>query len=525
MSTSLIDNQNIIRPLGGYERLLSRVTPNKTSLSLSHGACYELRGCVSDEMLLMAILYCMRKHPILHAYILKSKDDDKLQYFAYCKGNDDELCRQVLQTIEVSSYDDLKETWKKHLNNAVNAPSFPEDGPQWRLTNIVYNNPDKYIRESAWVFCFNHGIDDQGSVNIIVEDIIDFCNKNGNINSIETKRFPPSIEEAIATGLPNLATLGWTLIQLFNSLNFPQMLPFRLDQIKRTNINEYETYGNPEKRSTFLKFICMSPEETNALQQVCKDRGVKVTYVLSAAMLLVTSAFIQESVGSDALQDLRLRFLLSVGLRPYASSYYKTLNNVKSNDFTNGTVACAAGAIDYIINVPSKSTSNIQSWTGSENDIDDIFEMAKKSNDLASLILEFVPESVRLFGLGMQYIDILRVVEMEAKNVNTMGRGFSCGVSNMGIVNLNANNGNLSVKGGYYGTSHTRNGVLCQLSCMTINNNFHGCLQFTNPLTSNNEADIFTKRFERVIKSISQIHLRKYSNNIDNSDYDVVCNI
>lgn len=242
-------------------------------------------------------------------------------------------------------------------------------------------------------------------------------------------------------------------------------------------------------------------------------------------MLLATSAYIQDNCPSYNLQDIRLRFLLSVGLRPYASKYYKDLNNI-SNDFTNGTVACAAGAIDYIVPISSKTTLYAQSWTGSDKEIEDFFEIAKNSKFLANSIMCFVPESVRLFGLGMDYIDILRVVEMESKNNKNMGRGFSCGVSNMGMVDFNRHKpGNIYVKGGYYGTSHTRNGVLCQLSCMTIEKSFHGCLQFTSPLTSNDEANIYTSRFENIIRSICQLNLRKQNenNNADDLDYDIVC--
>lgn len=528
ISNNMITQQNIIRPLGGYERLLSRVTPGTSSVSLSHGACYEIKGCIPMVVMEKAIGYCMRKHPILHSYIIKTKDNDKLQYFSYCKDSIDELSRQVLQTVEVASYEELQDTWKKLFNSAVNAPSFPEEGPQWKLTNIIYNNPEKRINESAWVFCFNHGIDDQGSVNILVNDILHYCHQNGNLR-IQTKQFPPSIEEAIAPGLPNLLTLLWSLLQLYNSLTFPAMLPFRLDPVKRENVNEYNSYGDPNKRTTFLKVINISPEETKALVDICRERGVKVTYALSAAMLLATSAYIQENGNDSLLQDLKLRFLLSVGLRPYASKSYKE-SNAKNNDddFTDGTVACAAGAIDYIMKISSKSTSSAQSWTGSDSEINDLFEIAKTSKALAEATLQFVPESVRLFGLGMQYVDILRVVEMDAKNTNTMGRGFSCGVSNMGIVKLNkAHNDDgdhLFVKAGYYGTSHSRNGVLCQLSCMTINNSFQGCLQFTHPLISYDEADIFTKRFERIIRSISHTKLRK-QNRIDDNDYDIVCNM
>lgn len=38
----------------------------------------------------------------------------------------------------------------------------------FRLTNIISNN------QSAWVFCFNHGIDDQQSVNILTYDLLEY---------------------------------------------------------------------------------------------------------------------------------------------------------------------------------------------------------------------------------------------------------------------------------------------------------------------------------------------------------------
>ena len=36
----------------------------------------------------------------------------------------------------------------------------------------------------------------------------------------------------------------------------------------------------------------------------------------------------------------------------------------------------------------------------------------------------------------MQYAEILPLVEAEAKNPSTLGRGYTCGVSNVGVVKL-----------------------------------------------------------------------------------------
>jgi hypothetical protein len=145
-------------------------------------------------------------------------------------------------------------------------------------------------------------------------------------------------------------------------------------------------------------------------------------------------------------------------------------------------------------------------------------------------------------------IDILKAVEIDANNKQSLGRGFTCGVSNMGIVSFdsddnehikhnhqhqhqhdhghnqppstpnshlphhddhdddNNNNNNkqaiVSVESGYYGTSHSRNGVLCQLSTMTINDQLHGCIQFTHPLVTDDDADYFISKLQYLLQNL-----------------------
>lgn len=132
------------------------------------------------------------------------------------------------------------------------------------------------------------------------------------------------------------------------------------------------------------------------------------------------------------------------------------------------------------------------------------------------------------------FVDILTAVEMDARNPQTMGRGFSCGVSNMGRVDVRAmiNTMNaadagigsgssakkINLKEMYYGTSHGRNGVLCQLSCMTLcqgtskellagagnedRSTFHGTLQFTEPLISRSMGSSLADRLVSILKGI-----------------------
>jgi hypothetical protein len=153
----------------------------------------------------------------------------------------------------------------------------------------------------------------------------------------------------------------------------------------------------------------------------------------------------------------------------------------------------------------------------------DFWDLAKACKDQAEEIIvknDFVPESVRLFGFGMQYADILTIVEAEARNPDTLGRGYTCGVSNVGLAKLPtppaapSSSGRGFLLGGkqstaavrpvaaYYGTSHARNGVYCLLSTITVDDVFCGCLQFTNPLTTTDEAAAFKKGLLAMLLSI-----------------------
>lgn len=96
---------------------------------------------------------------------------------------------------------------------------------------------------------------------------------------------------------------------------------------------------------------------------------------------------------------------------------------------------------------------------------------------------------------------------MDASSAGTLGRGFSCGLSNMGVASFPAatsqkerSSVEVALEGVYYGTSQGRNGVLSLLSCMTVGKegsdsvvaekkSLSGCLQFVSPLISAEEAD------------------------------------
>jgi hypothetical protein len=376
---------------------------------------------------------------------------------------------------------------------------------------------DSSPKKSAWVFCFNHGCDDQQSVNIIVSDILNhiYSHTNSVVGQAgkNSYPFPKSVEDAVAPDFLSWKTVKWAVFQLANQAANADVLPQKVIQdYKRDPVKYAEVYVNPENRRTFLEYFTLSREETAALRIVCRANQVTITNALSACILSLTSEFFQNGFSDTENTDLKkkdLRFLLSVGLRPFGANDH--LDKDRKNmmpDWTQGTVACASGAVDFVVAVPNPQQTSIRD-SDKKQQIE-FWDLARTCKEKARNIIEsecYVPESVRLFGFGMKYADILGIVDIESKNPSTMGRGYSCGVSNVGLVSLpvssNPSTSNeLQIREGYYGTSHARNGVFCLLSSMTVGDTFCGCLQFTSPFISTEEAKEFKEKLTRMISNL-----------------------
>lgn len=545
----------VVRPLGGYERLLSRLTPGTNQLSLSHGSVFIMDDFVPNDILSSSVALAMIRHPLLRCCIIEDKDGKA--YWKYSDKDMSVLADDVIQTVEVSGKEDFQNIWGAELQRALNKVEFDNDGPLWRLLNII----NKDSSESAWVFCMNHGMDDQKSVNIIVQNLIDNCNylragiqKKGR-EELYTRPlpFPSSMEDAMVDGAkaPKVNTINWAAFQLWNLLQNAACVPYNVINSVRRKDPDSKVFTDPDTRETICEPFKIQEDTMSSLRGLCREEGVTVTHILSAVMLAVTAAVIQEPLGPGLdFTDTKLRFLLSVDLRPFAVNSEAFRPPATAEDWTGGTVACAAGAVDYIIDVPP-ALAVIGSKPISEEDVlstmpktsflskvckEKLWYLARESQEQAEQLTKqknYVPESVRLFGLGMQYAEILQTVEADAKNEETLGRGFSCGVSNMGLAKFyteaNTNTQKvLSVKEAYYGTSHSRNGVLCQLSCMSIANDisededgkpiaevsvttqkksdenvFCGNMQFPAPIVSRQQATSIKNRVIDIIEALT----------------------
>ena len=234
---------------------------------------------------------------------------------------------------------------------------------------------------------------------------------------------------------------------------------------KMNTINHYNNDDDASSSSSsssskynFNRFLNKILQNGNYNNNKVKIRKLSITNILSAAMLCVTNALLQDmnhhdddshSIDDDdgdhndkMLEDLKLRFLLSVDLRPYGlssttsttstsppptsppTSTATTTTAIKEeeedNDFTRGTVACAAGAVDFIVPMTKRMSQLILPWARTTSSSttssspssscilssefkDEFWQLVTQTRDLSSLIIDefdLVPESVRLFGLG-----------------------------------------------------------------------------------------------------------------------------
>ena len=428
------------------------------------------------------------------------------------------------------------------------------------------NDNDEDTR-SAWVFTFNHAISDQQSINTLITDLIQYLTfppttTTPQSSTIQRYPFPPSIEQIVAPEPVNFRTIKWALYQLINGLRSPVVLP---DHIKREAASEPEVYKtqyvDPSARHTYCKQFIINKNITNKLLLLCKTNSITITYCLSTLILILTSAATQDAFYSTTTtttptsttpttpsstnqQTRNLRFLLSVSLRPYQSptstSTWPTplLSEAGSgqrlrSDWLRDTIGCAAGAVDYVTPVPAILLKPINEMIHTSHitppppllssEVKQAFwTHAQECQSISNTLIytnNYVPESVRLFGFGMSLppIDILKAVEIEEENPATLGRGFSCGVSNAGILPSTLQQGGRGVTGTdkkeeedeevyvsevYYGTSHSRSGVLALLSCQTVEGYLYGNLQFAAPLVSKGEGELYTRVLVKYLEAL-----------------------
>eukprot|EP01039_Chlorochromonas_danica_P006369 gene6369-7022_t len=489
--------------------------PGASHQAIAHASVALFNQSLTRERLVEGLSSAISRHPMLRVRLVT---DSKPPRWEELEKDAVEIAQEVLQVEEVEEEeeDTLTARWQQIFHDGLNHATFSADSPRWRVIAVKSARRQR----TALVFVVDHAIDDQTSIHLILQHILTpppppppsttTCppppSSTPPRHETTSLPLPPSVEEALSHHLPlrglSWRTLLWAGYQLFNLLSRPRVTPAKCGA-------PLERVRDPAQRFTFCRFVDLTAEEVRGLQRTAKARGLSLTHLLSAAVLVVTQSLVTVASDKDFSPTL-LRFLLSVGLRPYGVDR-------RQQDFTDGTVACAAGAVDYLAWLPPStllplppSTSPLSPAAISNTFLESFWSLASFCQESSQRLLsswQVVPESVRLFDLGYQLVDIPQAVERDAHGAS-FGRGYSCGLSNMGKVDLSiekegGRGGGLSIEKIYYGTSHGRNGVLMLLSCMTLaDGGFSGCLQFPGPLVGEEEADASVQRLLLLLRSL-----------------------
>lgn len=537
------------RPLGSFERLLARkAAQGPRRLSIPHACVAIVRGPPLEEAALRAaLLPLVRRHPLLRARI---KGDGRVESppvagvrmgaaepnplrWAPCALTDEEVVDRVLVVEDVVGVNDGGSGWyAAPFEAALDATDFDQaEGPLWQLRVLRRQSAWKKA-ESALLFAYNHAISDQASANTVVHELLAALSANLSANLSATasppppQPFPPSIEQAVVAGRdPGLNTLRYTIregvLGALPCTTLPH--PSRRAGYSQRSTASSSSWGLPAAtRKTICELRRLEPPALAALAAACRRRGLTVTAALSAAMLYVTSdsAHAPEEKGQVQLY----RLLLSLNMRAFSAARTQrgdadTGAAAGVVDWADGAVASAAGAMDYLARVPAGSGRRLlassSSAAGASQEEEAararFWEVARECRGSFDDFVArgYVPESVALFDWGMRAIELNEVVEREAENAQTLGRAYTCGVSNMGVFGGGGGEGLVPygpyrLEGLHYATSSSLTGTLYQLSCGTVGGALCLTLHGASPLVDRVALSAFADALVRVLACVAE---------------------
>jgi hypothetical protein len=522
---------------------------------MSHVSAITLSETPSIQTLSKAIDEAMEAHPLLRCHIEGDGEPTKrIDAFQMVREGEPNPCtfvcptlqesklssEDVLSVVEVEggNVEDLESSW--NTNFAYNLDSGADwcdvfNGPLWKveLHRLKGATAGKDNTPCAMVFTFNHAISDQSSVNMLIDHIV------SNMASIEAsssgvvtdkalkQKIPISMEESVLgmnNSFSDVQTDGFSL----NTASYiagKAAEGFRDPVILPDNSKESEGNGllgaltiisgkapggeSEEERKSTVQFRTLPQSTVDALLKKCKENGVTMSNVLSAAIAFTSSDFI-DGGNDDANKERNYKVLQSLDMRRFGSG----LDNCDS-------VACMAGSHDLMLGpLPDKSGDRLRQapTMDLQRQFWDLVKESKQQT-LDFIESEGPQEATRVFDFAMTISDMNNLVYLSAQSKESLGRAYSAGIVNAGVFerqkavqresdadtsrkSLVAQHGRFKVEEIYFATSHARSGCLYQASCLTVNNElkctFHPADPIVNSETNSRFADAFVELLETI---------------------------
>jgi len=434
--------------------------------SMSHVSVTLLSATPSIEALSQAIEMAMDTHPLLRCHVEgDGEPDERIDLFQMVRKGEPNPCtfvapsektftsKDVLRVVDVDGTDTdaLAKSWQDNFSTDIDDGSWykkASKGPLWRLTLHRLNNGDG---KCALVFASNHAISDQGSVNMLMDQMIaDVASieENGAITKKAASQEMPMAMEDSVLGMENRwsdvqtagispSTLKYVADKAAEGFRNPVILP---DSEKAgdstlsaiTTIMGQSAGGENQassERKTVLQFRTLSKETTAALLEACRFHGVTITNALTAAAALTSSDFID---GGDAKAGTKRNYkvLQSLDMRRFGAQLDKCT-----------TVACMAGSNDLMLGpIPDRSGESVRSNPDSSESQKIFWALAREGRMQTNKFVQSdgPVHAVRVFDFAMTISDMNNLVDLTARSKDSQGRAYSAGVSNNGVYERQA---------------------------------------------------------------------------------------
>jgi len=524
--------------------------------SMSHVQVTTLSATPSLAALSAAIDLALDTHPLLRCHVEgNGEPDERIDLAQMVRKGEPNPCRfvaeekknfdskDVLRVVDVvtgdSAEDALKRSWEANFAHDIDDGSWYERssaGPLWRLTlhRLEKGNGDS---PCALVFASNHAISDQGSVNVLMDQLLSdiaSIESSGNVSNKAAMQAMPMAMEDSVLGMDNRwadvttdgvspGTIKYVANKAAEGLRSPVILPDSSgggDGVigAISTIMGKSAGGESDtatERSTTLQFRNLESETTTNLLEACRANGVSVTNALIAAMALTSTDFIdggEEQSGNER----NYKVLQSLDMRRFGAQLDKC-----------DTVACMAGSNDLMLGpLPDRSGEALRSNPKSSKSQKLFWDLAREGRDQTNQFVESggPNHAVRVFDFAMTISDMNNLVDLTAKSKDSQGRAYSAGVSNNGVYErqkavkreddndrgtIQAKHGKYEVQDVYFGTPHSRSGCLYQVSTMTVNGSmkltFHPASPIVNEETNAKFADAYAEMLNIVANTKASV--------------------
>lgn len=434
--------------------------------SMSHVQVTVLSSTPSVDAISKAIDIAMDTHPMLRCHVEgDGEPDERIDLFQMVRKGEPNPCtfvapettpftsKDVLRVVDVSGSDmaSLEASWKTNFAKDIDDGSWYEissKGPLWRMTmhRLGDGGDDS---PCALVFSANHAISDQGSVNVLMDqllaDIVSIEHSGKVSNKAVVQEVPMAMEDSVlgtnnrwsdvhTSGL-SPGTVKYVLDKAAEGLKSPVILPDSNgnagggDSVLGavSTIMGKSAGGESEassERKTVLQFRSLPTETTSALLEACRANGVSITNALIAATTLASTDFID---GGDSKpgKERNYKVLQSLDMRRFGAQLDKC-----------DTVACMAGSNDLMFGPLKDNSGEVFCNLPESSDSQDMFwGLAKEGRDQTKQFVDSngPVHAVRVFDFAMTISDMNNLVDLTVKSKDSQGRAYSAGLSNVGV--------------------------------------------------------------------------------------------